>query len=265
MKGPIMGMTNQESHTEANRKAWSSPAYYDAWRKFYGTPEEIAREMRQNPWQQLRRYRRHFGDVSGKRVANLLGSIGRKAVPLALLGAEVTVVDISAVNARFAQELAEAAGVRIEYVVCDVLALDRSRFGNRFEYVFMEGGVLHYFVDLAPLAALSLRLLRPGGRLILGEAHPIRKCVKTDNGIARLDGDYFDAAVHEHPLPLAGYLPETERKTCAATRCRYWTMGEIVTGFAEAGFVIRALEETPGDITTIPGMFHLIADKTESK
>jgi SAM-dependent methyltransferase len=257
-------MVNQESHSEANRTAWSSPAYYEAWRRFYGTPENVARELQEDPWRQLRRYRRRFGDVSGRRVANLLGSIGPKAVPLALLGAEVTAVDLSPVNARFAQELAAAAGVRIEYVLADVFALDMARFGGHFDYVFMEGGILHYFIDIAPLASLSFRLLRPRGRLILGEMHPVGKFVKTEGGSARLEGNYFDDAVSEHPLPLAEYLSESERPRCPKTRCRYLTMGEIVTSFAGAGFVVRALEETPGSVPSIPGMFHLVADKPDT-
>jgi len=38
-------------------------------------------------------------------------------------------------------------------------------------------------------------------------------------------------------------------------------MAETVTAFAQAGFVVRVLEETPGDVPEIPGMFHLVADK----
>ena len=50
-----------------------------------------------------------------------MGSNGTKAVALALLGAEVTVVDVSPGNAKYAQELAAAAGVELQYEVCDVL------------------------------------------------------------------------------------------------------------------------------------------------
>ena len=51
------------------------------------------------------------------RVANICGSCGKIAVPLAILGAEVTVFDISEDNKRYALEVAEAANVTIHFEV----------------------------------------------------------------------------------------------------------------------------------------------------
>ena len=48
---------------------------------------------------------------SGIKIANICGSCGKKAVPLAILGAEVTVFDISEDNKRYALEVAAAAKV----------------------------------------------------------------------------------------------------------------------------------------------------------
>jgi threonine dehydrogenase-like Zn-dependent dehydrogenase len=52
-----------------------------------------------------------------------MGSNGTKAVALALLGAQVTVVDVSPGNAEYARQLATAAGVDLQYEVCDVLKM----------------------------------------------------------------------------------------------------------------------------------------------
>lgn len=60
----------------------------------------------------------------------------------------MTVFDISVDNRRYALELADAAGVLIDYEVCNVLEIDRKRFGDAFDVVFMEGGILHYFHDI---------------------------------------------------------------------------------------------------------------------
>jgi hypothetical protein len=59
-----------------------------------GTPEQHSSQLREDPWKKLTPFRMHLGDVYGKRIANLLGSNGRVAVSLALLGADVIVVDI---------------------------------------------------------------------------------------------------------------------------------------------------------------------------
>ena len=56
--------------------------------------------------------------------------------------------DISEDNKRYAMEVAEAAETHIQYEVCDVLEIDRNRYGGYFDIVFMEGGILHYFHDI---------------------------------------------------------------------------------------------------------------------
>ena len=54
-------------------------------------------------------------DSSGITIANICGSCGKKAVPLAILGAEVTVFDISEDNKKYALEVASAAKVNLNF------------------------------------------------------------------------------------------------------------------------------------------------------
>ena len=75
----------------------------------------------------------------GVKIANICGSCGKKAIPLAILGAEVTVFDISEENKRYALETAQAANVSINYVVGDVMDIDLGQYGGTFDVVFMEG------------------------------------------------------------------------------------------------------------------------------
>ena len=96
----------------------------------------------------LRKYARYFDRYEGVKVANICGSCGKKAIPLALLGADVTVFDISEQNRRYAMETAQAANVRIAYEVGDVMEADLSKYGGYFDVAFMEGGILHYFFDI---------------------------------------------------------------------------------------------------------------------
>ena len=91
-----------------------------------GSPKQFAEKLRKNPEGPVRYYLDEIGKVKGKRVLNLLGSKGNKAVCLALLGADVTVVDISSENQRYALELVKEAGVSISYIVIDVLELDEN-------------------------------------------------------------------------------------------------------------------------------------------
>lgn len=61
-----------------------------------------------------------------------------------------------------------------------------------YDVVLLELGVLHYFIDLAPLAAVIAQLLRPGGRLILREFHPVStKLISSQGRKHKVTGNYF--------------------------------------------------------------------------
>lgn len=130
-----------------NKKAWEYNAY-DFWCSHNGTPAELAAKLVADPNRALKRFAAYFDAFEGVRVANICGSCGKKAVPLALLGADVTVFDLSADNCRYATELADAACVHLDYQVGNALEIDMARYGGAFDVVFMEGGVLSYFHDL---------------------------------------------------------------------------------------------------------------------
>ena len=67
------------------------------------------------------------------------------------MGADVTVVDISEENSKYATELAKEAGVSLEYVVHDFKNWGNAELEQSYDLVYMEGGILHYFMDLNSL------------------------------------------------------------------------------------------------------------------
>ncbi|MBD5460630.1 MAG: class I SAM-dependent methyltransferase, partial [Lachnospiraceae bacterium] len=160
--------------TIQNKTAWEYNAY-EFWVKQSGTPAERAKKDLENPLGMLKRYAGYFDTYKDVRIANICGSCGKKAVPLAVLGAEVTVFDISEDNKRYALEVAEAANVTIHFEVCDVLEIDTGRYGGYFDIVFMEGGVLHYFHDLDAFMQMMYSLLKDGGKMICSDFHPFTK------------------------------------------------------------------------------------------
>ena len=68
-----------------NKQVWEYNAY-DFWCSHNGTPAELAETLKADPWKALRRYAAYFDRFEGVRIANICGSCGKKAIPLALLG-----------------------------------------------------------------------------------------------------------------------------------------------------------------------------------
>jgi 2-polyprenyl-3-methyl-5-hydroxy-6-metoxy-1,4-benzoquinol methylase len=213
-----------------------------------------------------------MGDIEGKKIANLLGSNGNKAVALALLGADVTVVDFSSENEKYALELADASGVQIHYVLSDVLKLPADLLRGDFDIVYMEHGILHYFLDLQALFHVVQALLRTGGMLVLQDFHPVTTKLISSRGTTanirkhKVTGDYFDTSIEEKEVSFSKFLPEGSNDSVQKVHLRNWTLGEIVTSVASQGLYIRVLEELPNlssDVFDkgIPKTFTVIAEK----
>lgn len=257
---------------EINKKAWNQDTY-DAWIERFGEPEGCAERIKKNPSAKLYPIYEFFGEVKGKNVMNLMGSNGTKAVALSLLGANVTVVDFSEENAAYAKDLAEKAEVKIDYIVSDVLELPMKDLSHKFDIVFAEQGILHYFIDLQPFIDVIKQLLKKGGTAIIRDFHPVSTKLISSRGSTakvrkhKVTGDYFDTTIEERDSAFSKYIKNSEEnKGLIKVKLRKWTLGEVVTAVAKEGLIIDVLREEPNLSSEvfdkgIPKTFTLVAHK----
>lgn len=239
-----MLVKRQKKHTSVNDQAWNQEAY-DAWVHRFGTPEIAAAKIKEAPALKLPKILPYLGDLHGKKVLHLMGSHGTKAVAMAILGADVTVADISNENAKYATEMAAAAGITLQYIIQDVLSLQEELDGHSFDHILLELGVLHYFLDLKPLAKIIYNLLKDNGTFILHEFHPVStKMVVSKGKKHKLEGNYFDPEIREKPVAFSKHLSK-DSSIMQTVNQRYWTMGEMITAFVSQGLSIKTLNEFP--------------------
>lgn len=249
-----------KDYIRQNKEAWEYRTY-DFWIRQNGTPSEKADMIRRDPMSALRKHAGYFGNFQGLRIANICGSCGKKAVPMGMLGAKVTVFDISEGNRRYAVELAEAAKVQLDYEVCDVLQIDMQRYGGYFDVVFMEGGILHYFHDLNRFMEIMHSLLKPGGKMICSDFHPFTK-IMDSLGLQQPVQGYFCTDVFEGEMAHARFYDEESRKLFPKCSYRKYTVSEIINSVIEAGFSIRRFDEHPSWMdSSLPGEFTVVAEK----
>jgi len=238
---------------QANRAAWNA-ARYEAWQEALGAPADEAARLQADPARAARRVLPHLGPIAGKRICNVQGSHGRLAVSLALLGAQVTIIDFAEDNRRYAAELASAAQVRLDYVLSDIMAAADLGLGE-FDALVMELGILHYHLDIAAFFRVMGRLCGEGAALVLHEFHPVqRKLFQSYPGQAP---DYFSADLVRAPVPD----PTGQDRVLGECQYRFWTLGEVLGAALGAGFRLKTFEEHP-DWTDphIPGAYTLAAD-----
>ncbi len=247
-------------YSEQNKKAWEFDAYA-FWVRTAGKPEDRAREDVEDPEKMLRKYAQYFDRYEGIKVANICGSCGKKAIPLALLGSEVTVFDISEDNKRYALEVAEAAGVGIDYVVGDVLEIDLQEYGGYFDVVFMEGGILHYFHDIDEFMRIMCALLVPGGKLICSDFHPFTK-INDALDFEMPSMSYFFSEVYEGEMAHARFYDEETRSRMPKCSYRKYTISEIINAMIRSGLTLMQFDEHPSWVNEkLPGEFTAIAIK----
>ena len=247
-------------YSKQNKKAWEYSAY-EFWVEHSGTPAERAKQDMENPVGMLRRYANYFDTYENIKVANICGSCGKKAIPLALLGAEVTVFDISEDNKRYALEVAEAANVSINFEVGDVLEIDRTKYADYFDVVFMEGGILHYFHDIDEFMGVMFSLVKPGGKMICSDFHPFTKI----GDILKLENptmSYFSTEIFEGEMAHARFYSEEIRKQMPKCSYRKYTISEIINSVINSGFTLKRFDEHPAWANEkVPGEFTVIARK----
>ena len=78
-----------------------------------------------------------------------------------------------------------------------------------------------------------------------------------------LIGNYFENELQIGEVAYEKYFSVNEQNEFPKCLLRYWTMGEIISSFASAGFIIERLVEGPrfDSHKNIPGEFTLVASK----
>jgi 2-polyprenyl-3-methyl-5-hydroxy-6-metoxy-1,4-benzoquinol methylase len=243
-----------------NKRAWEYRAY-EFWNNRDGSPMDKAIKIQKNPIECLKKHKEYFNNIEGKKIANLCGSNGRKAVPLALLGADVTVFDISEENKKYALELAQCANTSINYVVGDIYDIDLKEYEGFFDILYLEGGILHYFNDISKLMTILYSLLKHGGIMILSDFHPLRKCISKDSE-TQTQVNYFDIELHEGDVAYKQFFHKKEQRDFPNVSIRMYTLSEIINSVITTNFTFKKFDEHRGwNNENIPWEFTILATK----
>jgi SAM-dependent methyltransferase len=105
------------------------------------------------------------------------------------LGADVTGVDLSDRAIEKARELAGSTGVNAHFICCDVYDLP-NHLNEKFDIVFTSYGTIGWLPDLDKWAGVITQFLKPGGRFIFVEFHPV--VWMFDDDFQRVGYNYFN-------------------------------------------------------------------------
>lgn len=181
-----------------------------------------------------------LGRLAGLDVLHLQSHIGVDGVVMARAGAQVTCADYSATALARARELAARVGVAIETVETDARALPSSLHG-RFDLVYATIGAICWIDDIDLWMRQVSLALRPGGRLVMVELHPVYQMFDELSPDIVCDFPYGG----EQPMTYTGsgsYADPTSTVE-STTTCYAHSIGEVVMGALRAGLATELLEE----------------------
>ena len=184
--------------------------------------------------------REAVGAVAGLDVIHVQCHIGHDTISLARRGARVTGVDFSPASLARARELARRSEVAVDFVEADSTALP-VELHNRFDLAFATIGVICWIGDVEAWMRSVAAVLRPGGRLLLVDFHPLFLMfdsvdpLVTDFPYANDGGRAFD---------LDGSYADPAARLAATESVQYGhSLGELDTAAVQAGLRVERLDE----------------------
>lgn len=195
-----------------------------------------------------------LGEVGGRRVLCLASGGGQQSAAFGLLGADVTVFDLSETQLGRDREAAAHYGLDVKTVQGDMR--DLSSFGEDSFDVVWHPHSIKFVPDVRTVFAEVARVLRPGGLYQVDCPNPF---------IAGIDERDWDGKCYPLNLP---YVDGAE-VVPADTRWEVWdeggnrrmvegpkefrhTLSTLVNGLVERGFVILGLWEESGEDADAP-------------
>jgi len=177
-----------------------------------------------------------LGLVAGLDILEIGCGAGQTCVELARRGARVTGVDISDAQIALARQRVDAAGLPVRLLRAD--AADISPLPDASFDAIVAVYAFPYVAEMHACLTECARLLRPCGRLIFAQDHPIRACF------------WDDEMQEESVLPARSYFDDAPLTwsfagSDASMRTYPRTLEQWFVWLHEYGFAVQTIQELP--------------------
>jgi ubiquinone/menaquinone biosynthesis C-methylase UbiE len=97
---------------------------------------------------------------------------GQDTLSMSRMGAQTTGVDLSDKAIDAARKLNQEINQQATFICCNIYDLPQH-LDQQFDIVFTSYGTIGWLPDLNQWAALIARYLKPGGKFVFAEFHPV--------------------------------------------------------------------------------------------
>ncbi len=226
-------MCKEKNYIEINRQSWNNKTDIHLKSEFYDLDGFLKGKTSLNSIElEL------LGDVKGKTILHLQCHFGQDTISLSRLVAEVTGVDLSDKAIERAKQIAKDAKSDANFICCDIYDLP-NHLDKQFDVVFTSYGTIGWLPDLDKWAKIVSRYLKPEGKFVFVEFHPV--VWMFDDDFEKIGYNYFNS----------GAIIESESGTYADKTAEItqeyvmWNHGlsEVINSLIENGLEINSLHE----------------------
>lgn len=239
-------------YLQKNKDSWNARTAYHLQSDFYDVPSFIKGKNSLNSIElEL------LGDVRAQNILHLQCHFGQDTLSLARMGAEVTGVDFSETAIQAAVDLSDKTGLSAQFLCCDLYHLPDC-LQTRFDTVFTSYGTIGWLPDMDAWAKVVAHFLKPGGKLVFVEFHPV--VWMFDNDFTKIEYSYFN----QEPIveTLSGTYADTQAPIKHETVSWNHDLAEVLGALLKNGLSITTFREY--DYSPYP-CFAKVIEKEPSK
>ena len=190
-----------------------------------------------------------LGDVRGKRVLLLAGGGGQQSAAFGLLGAQVTVLDLSDEQLAQDRQTADHYGLTPELYQGDMR--DLSRFGDDAFDIVWQPYSINFVPDVHPVFAGAARVVKPDGLYYVQWHNPFTQTFDSDSydpvrgystNSIYADGEIDAVAIYGTDSWSVTHEDGTEIEVPGPREFRH-TMRTFINGLIASRFDILAFDE----------------------
>jgi len=222
-----------DTYLDINRHSWNNRVASHLASTFYDVDGFLKGESSLNEIEL-----KLLGDLKGKSVLHLQCHFGQDTISLARMGAIATGVDFSDQAILAAAELSIKAGVATKFICCNVYDLP-LQLDETFDVVFTSYGTISWLPDLDRWASVISDFLKPGGKFIIAEFHPV---------VWMFDDDFKTVKYHYHnvePVSETENGTYADRNAAITLKSITWNHGisEVMNNLLKHGIEINSFNE----------------------
>ena len=226
-------MSENFDYIEKNKASWNNKTDYHINSEFYDMDNFLKGKSSLNDIEL-----KLLGDITGKTILHLQCHFGQDSISLARMGAAVTGVDLSDKAISKATGIAKQLDANANFICCNIYDLPKH-LDKKFDIVFTSYGTIGWLPDLDQWAAIVSKYLKPGGKFVFVEFHPV---------IWMYDDDFENVKYnYSKSDPIIETVSGTyaDRSAPITTETVNWNHGisEVVNSLIKHGLEINILNE----------------------